>query len=78
MMNKNKKLGLIALAAILAIAVLCLSRPVRAEPAHGMVSFEAGPRLVNPRPDQDDDASDDTDDASGDATPVPDPQPPAP
>jgi hypothetical protein len=60
-MNK-KNLGLIAFAACLAIAVLCLSRPVPAQ-------------FVNPHPNQDDDTTDDTGDPSGDATPVPEPQP---
>jgi hypothetical protein len=76
-MNKKKKLGLIAFAACLAIAVLCLSPPVPAEPARGTGSFDAGATLVNPHTSQDDDTTDDTGDPSGDATPVPDPQPPA-
>ena len=73
-MNKNK-LGLIALAACLAIAVLCLSPPVPAEPARGTGSFDGGANFVNPHPNQDDDTTDDTGDSSGDATPVPEPQP---
>jgi len=72
-MNKKNKLGLIAFAACLAIAVLCLSSPVPAQPARGTGSFDVGANLVNPHPDQDDDASDDTGDPSGDATPVPEP-----
>ena len=74
-MNNKKKLGLIAFAACLAIAVLCLSPPVPAQPARGTGSFDAGANLVNPH--QDDDTTDDTGDPSGDATPVPEPQPPA-
>jgi hypothetical protein len=74
-MGKNKKLGLIAFAALLAIAVLCLSRPVSAEPTRGTVLLDARAHLANPRPDQDDDNIDDAGDPSGDATPVPDPQP---
>ena len=73
-MNTNKKLGLIALAAILAIAVLCLSRPAAAEPARGVGSFDAAASVFNPHPSQDDDSTDDSGDPSGDATPVPDPQ----
>ena len=76
-MNKKKNLGLVALAACLAIAVLCLSPPLPAEPARGTGSFDAGANLVNPHTSEDDDTSDDTGDPSGDATPVPDPQPPA-
>jgi hypothetical protein len=74
-MNKKKKLGLIAFAACLAIAVLCLSRPVPAQPARGTGSFDASANFVNPHPNQDDDTTDDTGDPSGDATPVPEPQP---
>ena len=75
-MNKNK-LGLIAFAACLAIAVLCLSPPVPAQPARGTGSIDAGANLVNPPPNQDDDTTADTGDPSGDATPVPEPQTPA-
>ena len=74
-MSKNKKLGLIALAAIFAIAVLCLSRAVPAEPARGTEAFRVDASLVNPHPSQDDDTADDTGDPSGDATPVPEPGP---
>jgi hypothetical protein len=74
-MNKKKKLGLIAFAACLAIAVLCLSRPVPAQPARGTGSFDASANFVNPHPNQDDDTTDDTGDPGGDATPVPEPQP---
>jgi hypothetical protein len=35
-MNKKKKLGLIAFAACLAIAVLCLNAPVPFQPARGI------------------------------------------
>jgi hypothetical protein len=73
----NKKLGLIAFAACLAIAVLCLSPPVPAQPARGTGSIDAGANLVNPQPNQDDDTTADTGDPSGDATPVPEPQSPA-
>jgi len=73
----NKKLGLIAFAACLAIAVLCLSPPVPAQPAPGTGSIDAGANLVNPPPNQDDDTTADTGDPSGDATPVPEPQTPA-
>jgi hypothetical protein len=45
-MNKKKKLGLIALAACLAIAVLCLSPPVLFQPARGTGSFDAGANFV--------------------------------
>jgi len=76
-MNKKNKLGLIALAACLAIAVLCLSPPVPAQPARGTGSFDAGANIANPHPNQDDDTTDDTGDTGGDATPVPEPQPPA-
>jgi hypothetical protein len=76
-MNKKNKLVLIVFAACLTIAVLCLSRPVPAQPARGTGSFDAGATLVNPHTSQDDDTSDDTGDPSGDATPVPDPQTPA-
>jgi hypothetical protein len=74
-MNKKKKLGLIAFAACLAIAVLCLSPPVPFQPARGTGSFDAGANFVNPHPDQDDDTTDDTGDPSGDATRLPEPQP---
>ncbi len=74
-MNKKKKLGLMVFAVCLAIAVLCLSPPVRFQPARGTGSFDAGANFVNPQPNQDDDTTDDTGDPSGDATPVPGPQP---
>ena len=76
-MNKKNKLGLIAFAACLAIAVLCLSPPVPAQPVRDTGSIDAGANLVNPHSNQDDDTADDTGDPSGDATPVPEPQPPA-
>src|SRR5881275_2397172 len=72
----NKKLGLIAFAACLAIAVLCLSPPVPAQPVRGTGSIDAGANLVNPHSNQDDDTTDDSG-SSGDATPVPEPQPSA-
>jgi len=75
-MTKNKKLGLIAFAACLAIAVLCLSPPVPAQPVRGTGSIDAGANLVNPHSNQDDDTTDDSG-SSGDATPVPEPQPSA-
>jgi len=61
----NKKLGLIAFAACLAIAVLCLSPPVPAQPARGTGSIDAGANLVNPPPNEDDDTTADTGDPSG-------------
>jgi hypothetical protein len=73
--NKKYKLVLIVFALCLAIAVLCLSPPVRFQPARGTGSFDAGANFVNPQPNQDDDTTDDTGDPSGDATPVPGPQP---
>lgn len=76
-MSQKKKLGLILFAVLFAIAILCMSPPVPAEPMRAPAAFHPGTGLVNPHPNQDDDASDDTDDPSGDATPVPEPQPPA-
>ncbi len=75
-MNKKNKLGLIAFAACLAIAVLCLSPPVPAQPVRDTGSIDAGANLVNPHSNQDDDTTDDSG-SSGDATPVPEPQPSA-
>lgn len=72
-MNQTRKLALILLAAIFAIAVLCMSPRAPAQPPRGTVFFHPGAGVVNPRPNQDDDTGDDAGDPSGDATPVPDP-----